>query len=338
MNLAEIRKKADGAKRNVPVAAPETETDSSFLPQDLQEFTALTEDYAELPAGGNPPESLSVGEDEPWLADDLSLAAATEMSAPALQSAGQEDPWLTEDLSPLDAAGEEEAWLPDELLLADITAAVQEEIPAGNELPPLEPPWTAAVPPAAPVSPPPVVESAPARKAYNPLSIIISGREEAADPEEASAFQQQALTAGDVEEYLCFRVADEEYALNIMAIKEIIKPREVTEVPRMPGFISGVISLRGVIIPVMDMRLRLSLPVREKTGRERIIVLRTAAGFCGVLVDEVVQVARIQKADIEQPPAVLEEIDRDFVRGLGHFDNRMLILLNLETIIDIGIH
>jgi purine-binding chemotaxis protein CheW len=123
--------------------------------------------------------------------------------------------------------------------------------------------------------------------------------------------------------------------MNIMSIKEIIKPREITEVPRMPNFISGVISLRGVIIPVMDMRLRLSLPFREKTGRERIIVLRSNAGFCGVLVDEVVQVARILKSNIEEPPAVLEEIDRDFVKGLGHFDNRMLILLNIEAITDI---
>ena len=141
-----------------------------------------------------------------------------------------------------------------------------------------------------------------------------------------------------MEEYLCFRVADEVYAISIMAIKEIVKPREVTEVPRMPAFISGVLSLRGVIIPVMDMRLRLSLSLNATTGRERIVVLRRDSGFCGVLVDEVIQVARINKGDIEAPPAVLDGIDRDFVAGLGHFDNRMLILLNLETILDIGVH
>jgi len=227
--------------------------------------------------------------------------------------------------------------LPTDEPLPPATAAVSGEIPAGDGLPQYEAPHAAAA-----------VETNASRAAlpgavsqragYNPLAIILSGREESADAEESSAFQQQLLAAGDVEEYLCFRVADEEYALNIMAIKEIIKPREVTEVPRMPDFISGVISLRGVIIPVMDMRLRLSLPVRGTKGRERIIVLRTDAGFCGVLVDEVVQVARIRKADIEEPPAVLEEIDREFVRGLGHFDNRMIILLNLETIIDMSTH
>ena len=173
---------------------------------------------------------------------------------------------------------------------------------------------------------------------YNPMETILSGRESAAASEEHPDSQSGAYAAEEVEEYLCFRVAHEEYAISIMAIKEIVKPRDVTEVPRMPPFITGVISLRGVIIPVMDMRLRLSLPVSAAAGKERIIVLRKDSGFCGVLVDEVIQVARINKSALEDPPAVLDGIDRDFVTGLGHYDNRLLILLNLATILDIGIH
>lgn len=173
---------------------------------------------------------------------------------------------------------------------------------------------------------------------YNALETILAGRETSADAEGNANLHALAYTAEEVEEYLCFRVAHEGYAISIMAIKEIVKPRDVTEVPRMPAFILGVISLRGVIIPVMDMRLRLSLPVSPATGRERIIVLRMETGFCGVLVDEVIQVARIKKSGIEDPPAVLDGIDRDFVTGLGHFDNRMLIILNLGTILDIGVH
>lgn len=222
---------------------------------------------------------------------------------------------------------------------APLTAAEPEECPETTiekRVPSYEAPLAAAAEMS--VSQATVSGATHLRTAYNPLATILAGREEAVDPGEASDFLQQSLFSGNIEEYLCFRVADEEYALNIMSIKEIIKPRDVTEVPRMPNFISGVISLRGVIIPVMDMRLRLSLPVRGATGRERIIVLKTEAGFCGVLVDEVVQVARIRGTDIEEPPAVLDEIDRDFVKGLGHYDNRMLILLNLETITDITIH
>jgi len=186
----------------------------------------------------------------------------------------------------------------------------------------------------------PAVALSPEKSAagYNALETILAGREMAADSDDVANLQALAYTSEEVEEYLCFRVAHEGYAISIMAIKEIVKPRDVTAVPRMPAFIMGVISLRGVIIPVMDMRLRLSLPISPATGRERIIVLRMEAGFCGVLVDEVIQVARIKKSAIEDPPAVLDGIDRDFVTGLGHFDNRMLIILNLGTILDIAVH
>lgn len=173
---------------------------------------------------------------------------------------------------------------------------------------------------------------------FNPLDTILAGRESAADLSENPFSGSFLYPSEEIEEHLCFRVAHEEYAINIMAIKEIIKPREATEVPRMPLFISGVISLRGVVVPVMDMRLRLSLPINALTGRERIVVLRRDTGFCGILVDEVIQVARVRKSDIEPPPAVLDGIDREFVSGLGHFDNRMLILLNLETVLNVGVH
>jgi len=305
MNLAEIRKKAEGAKKIAAAAtaaeiAPQPAVDSGIWSpeEELDGFAAEAESVED--------ETVEAAE-----AEEFSLQP--EQPPEPLESLPTAAPQTT------------------------AASAVREEIPVEYELPQIEELFAAApvemteFRAALPGTP-------PQRAGYNPLAIILSGREESADAEESSAFQQQLLAAGDVEEYLCFRVADEEYALNIMAIKEIIKPREVTEVPRMPDFISGVISLRGVIIPVMDMRLRLSLPVRGTKGRERIIVLRTDAGFCGVLVDEVVQVARIRKADIEEPPAVLEEIDREFVRGLGHFDNRMIILLNLETIIDMSTH
>jgi len=173
---------------------------------------------------------------------------------------------------------------------------------------------------------------------HDPLSILLAGRQAAAEGTVRQVEEELGQSSDEVEEYLCFKVADEEYALSIMSIKEIIKPREVTEVPRMPRFVSGVISLRGVIIPIMDMRLRLSLPVKEVTGRERILVLKTSNGLCGVLVDAVIQVVRIGSSAIEGPPAILDGVDREFVMGLGRYDNRMLILLNLESILDLNVH
>jgi purine-binding chemotaxis protein CheW len=150
-----------------------------------------------------------------------------------------------------------------------------------------------------------------------------------------------AVPSGDddteFQELLCFRVAAEKYAVNIMEIKEIIKAREVTEVPRVPDYVTGVLSLRGIIIPVFNMHKRLGHAVVQESGKERIIVVKKGDEFCGVLVDEVIQVARLAAASIEPPPAVLEGIDRDFVNGIGRFDGQMLILLNLGKILDLNL-
>jgi purine-binding chemotaxis protein CheW len=178
------------------------------------------------------------------------------------------------------------------------------------------------------------------QKSFDPLAILLAGRENAGIGHAEEFIEGTELSRSvdeDVEEYLCFRVATESYAINIMSIKEIIKPREVTEVPRMPEFVTGILSLRGVIIPNIDMRLRLGLPVGAPAGKERVVVVKNEDNVCGILVDEVVQVVRLHRQTIEQPPAVLEGIDRDFVKGIGRINDRMLILLNLESILDLAL-
>jgi purine-binding chemotaxis protein CheW len=171
---------------------------------------------------------------------------------------------------------------------------------------------------------------------FDPIAVLLAGRDaECADLSDAAA-PASIVDAGDgFQEFLCFRVSSEIYAINIMVIKEIIKPREVTEVPRAPAFVSGVLSLRGIIIPVFNMRLRLGLPSLEKSARERIVVLRKGEDFFGFIVDEVIQVVRIAAAAMEKPPAVLDGIDRDFVSGIGRYNGQMLIVLNQDKILDL---
>lgn len=174
----------------------------------------------------------------------------------------------------------------------------------------------------------------------DPLGVILAGREAAGCDEYLSdaAGKQPDAIAGGYKECLCFRVSNEVYGINIMDIKELIKPRAVTEVPRAPSFVSGVISLRGIIIPIIDMLDRLGLVRETVTGRERVIVVRHAGSFSGLLVDEIIQVVRIASDCIEAAPTVLEGIDRDFVTGIGRADDRMIILLNLENITDIHLY
>lgn len=171
----------------------------------------------------------------------------------------------------------------------------------------------------------------------DPIEVIMAGRAAAGcDEEIALADEEFSIEVASDLEFLCFRVSDEFYGINIMDIKEIIKPREVTEVPRSPDFVTGVLSLRGTIIPVIDMRLRLGLVREQVTGKERIVVIKKSNdSFSGLLVDEVIQVVRINKDAVEAAPAILEGIDRDFVFGIGRSEGRLLILLNLESIADI---
>ncbi|TGU73925.1 chemotaxis protein CheW [Geomonas terrae] len=169
---------------------------------------------------------------------------------------------------------------------------------------------------------------------FDPAAVILKGRESASFELEVS--QQEVLDAASVE-LLCFRVASEEYAISIMDIKEIIKPREVTEVPRVPSFVRGILSLRGNIIPVFDIKARLGLADGAVSERERIVVVKRENGYAGVLVDEVVQVVRIAEGGIEPPPVVLEGIDREFVLGIGRVSGRMLILLDMEKVLDVGL-
>lgn len=182
---------------------------------------------------------------------------------------------------------------------------------------------------------------APSRSHFrDPLDVLLTGREKSGCDDESSQIITDDVSAQSEEylEYLCFRVSAEIYGINIMDIKEIIKPREVTEVPRAPSFVSGVISLRGVIIPIIDMLERLGLPCEKITGRERVIVVKHGESFSGLLVDEIIQVVHISKDCLEPAPAVLEGIDRDFVSGIGRADGRMIILLNLENVADIQLY
>lgn len=150
----------------------------------------------------------------------------------------------------------------------------------------------------------------------------------------------QTLRSGDEEEseevceWLSFTLGSEEYALDIAGVNEIIKPREVTDIPRVPDFILGIISLRGIIVPVFDLRRRLKLGVSELTAASRIVVCQQGERAVGLLVDTITQVVRIPASQVEPPPAVFSGFDRDLLEGVGRIQGRMLVLLNLANVLN----
>lgn len=140
-------------------------------------------------------------------------------------------------------------------------------------------------------------------------------------------------------EVLAFGLASEDYALDIQRIREIIKIRPMTEVPRAPSFIPGIISVRGAIIPVVDLRQRLRLPADPPTKSSRVLIVAKEAETYGLLVDAVRQVVRMRDEDIEPPPPMIGGVEAEFLSGIGRpRDGRMLILLHLDAVLHFGAH
>ncbi len=176
---------------------------------------------------------------------------------------------------------------------------------------------------------------------FDPLSLILAGREHdrfasgnIVSPE--SERRQLSSNSPELisEEFLCFTLANEEYGVNIMDIKEIIKLRELTDVPRTPNFIEGVISLRGVIVPVFNMRRRFGMSSEFDKVQERIIIVRYADGLHGLRVDRVTDVVKLPIEGREGVPAILEGVSREFVSGIGRTGKRMIILLDISRVVD----
>src|SRR5262249_22924377 len=135
---------------------------------------------------------------------------------------------------------------------------------------------------------------------------------------------------------LTFNVGGETYGVGILSIREIIKIREVTEVPRTPEFVIGIITVRGAVIPVIDLRVRLWLPATPPTRAARILVVVKDGEPYGLLVDAVSGVVRLAETEIEAPPSTLASGEGVFLQGIGRHRSgrrdRMVILLNLEQV------
>ena len=134
-------------------------------------------------------------------------------------------------------------------------------------------------------------------------------------------------------QWLTFMLGPEEYALSLDVVLELIKPRDYTELPKVPEYVKGILSLRGVVVPVVDMRLRLKLGHSDDNSYQRIIVCEGKEQSIGILVDRITQVVRVANDAIEPAPLVLSEVEKEFVAGVGRFQGRMLILLNPEEIL-----
>ncbi len=128
-----------------------------------------------------------------------------------------------------------------------------------------------------------------------------------------------------------FRVDEEEFGLEILRVQEIIRIQSLTRVPASPDYVEGVINLRGRIIPVISLRKRFGLAQREVDKQTRIVVVEVRGTVLGFMVDAVSEVLCLRVGAIEPPPR-LGRVQREYVRGVGMLENRLLILLNIDRL------
>ncbi len=133
--------------------------------------------------------------------------------------------------------------------------------------------------------------------------------------------------------FLTFALSNEEYGVEILKVREIMGLMEITPVPQTPDYMKGVINLRGKVIPVVDLRLKFSMPEVEHTKETCIIVAEVGTAQVGVIVDSVSEVTDIKGEDIEESPNFGQEIDTNFIMGLGKTKKKIIILLDIEGVL-----
>lgn len=135
------------------------------------------------------------------------------------------------------------------------------------------------------------------------------------------------------EQLVVFGLANEQYGVDIGRVQEIIRMQAITEVPRAPQFVEGVINLRGGIIPVIDLRKRFGMGHDEHDQDTRIVVVEINGQRVGLVVDRVSEVLRVPKEDIEPPSALVTTVDSAYLRAIAKLENRLIILLDLNSVL-----
>ena len=141
------------------------------------------------------------------------------------------------------------------------------------------------------------------------------------------------MNTDELRQFISFSVGEEEYGLELLRVKEVIRIREITWLPKAPSFVKGIINLRGDVIPIIALREKFGLEAKENTAATRVIVVEMDGKLMGMVVDSASQVVRIPSDQIDPPPPVLGGLSQEFITGVGKLDDKLVILLNTDAIL-----
>jgi purine-binding chemotaxis protein CheW len=139
-------------------------------------------------------------------------------------------------------------------------------------------------------------------------------------------------------QYLTFKLDEEQYGLDVLQVREVLELPRITKVPRMPVYMKGVINIRGSVVPVVDLRLKLGLVEAGRTVHTRVVIIEIAAGndsiTMGIQVDSVQEVVDIASADIAPAPQIGSQIDAAYINGIAKTEAGFAIIINIGKVFD----
>ena len=145
----------------------------------------------------------------------------------------------------------------------------------------------------------------------------------------------KAAAAGEELQLVSFNIGSEEFGVDILKVQEINRMVEITRVPQAPHYVEGVINLRGKVIPIVDLRKRFNLTMKEYDKNTRIVVVDINGSIMGMIVDAVSEVLRLPVSTIEPPPEIVTGVNAEYIKGVAKLENRLLIFLDLSKVIDL---
>lgn len=148
--------------------------------------------------------------------------------------------------------------------------------------------------------------------------------------------QIQSKGSDELLQLVSFKIGSEEFGVDILKVQEINRMVEITKVPQAPMYVEGVINLRGKVIPIVDLRKRFNLEVKEYDKDTRIVVVDISGNIMGMVVDSVSEVLRLPSDTIEPPPEIVTGINSEYIKGVAKLEDRLLIFLDLSKVIDVN--
>jgi len=150
-------------------------------------------------------------------------------------------------------------------------------------------------------------------------------------PADSTAFVEDSI----IRQFLTFTVDGEEYGIDIMTVREIKGWTEATRLPNSPEFMRGVMNLRGLILPIFDLKSRFRLGTTDATDKHVVIIIAVNERNIGILVDTVSDILHVESAHIQPVPETQSAVDHAFINGLISLENRMVVLLNIDALFNL---